>query len=85
MSDKVNAYDNIIIESFFRTLKVEELYMFSHETYEDVIESIPYFIEEVYKKKRLHSSLYYMPPEEFEGIVKYNKMIKSEVCLLVLT
>ncbi len=83
MSNKASPYDNSIIESFFRTLKVEEVYMFSYETYEDVIERIPYFIEEVYNKKRFHSSLGYMPPEEFESVVKYNKMKKSEVCQLV--
>ena len=83
MSSKANPYDNSIIESFFRSLKVEEVYMFSYETYEDVIKRIPYFIEEVYNKKRLHSSLGYMPPEEFESVVKYNKMKKSEVRQLV--
>ncbi|GAH47855.1 unnamed protein product, partial [marine sediment metagenome] len=64
MSDRANPYDNSIIESFFRSLKVEEVYMFNYETYRDVIERIPYFIEEVYNKKRLHSSLGYIPPEE---------------------
>jgi len=42
--------------------------MFEYETYAEVINRIPYFIEEVYNKKRLHSSLGYMPPEEFENI-----------------
>jgi len=83
MSDKANPYDNSIIESFLKTLKVEEVYMFSYETYEELIERIPYFIEEVYNKKRSHSSLDYMPPEEFESMVKYNKMKKSEVHQLV--
>ncbi len=83
MSDKASPYDNSIIESFFRTLKVEEVYMFNYETYRDVIKRIPYFIEEVYNKKRLHSSLGYMPPEEFESIIKYSKIKKSEVRQLV--
>ncbi|MBU2597970.1 MAG: hypothetical protein KKC53_02130, partial [Actinobacteria bacterium] len=60
-----------------------EVYMFSYETYRDVIKRIPYFIEEVYNKKRLHSSLGYMPPEEFESKIKYSKMKKSEVRQLV--
>ena len=58
MSDKANSYDNTKMESFFRTLKVEEVYMGEYNTYEDVLFSIPYFIEEVYNRKRLHSSLY---------------------------
>ncbi len=72
MSGKANPYDNAKIESFFRTLKVEEIYMFEYETYGDVLERIPYFIEEVYNRKRLHSSLGYMPPEEFENINNKN-------------
>ena len=72
MSAKANPYDNAKIESFFRTLKVEEVYMFEYETYKDVLERIPYFIEEVYNRKRLHSSLGYMPPEEFENINNKN-------------
>lgn len=57
--------------------------MFNYETYRDVIKRIPYFIEEVYNKKRLHSSLGYTPPEEFESKINYNKTKKSEVCQLV--
>jgi len=80
MSGKANPYDNAKMESFFRTLKVEEVYMSDYETYEDVLASIPYFIEEMYNKKRLHSSLGYMPPEEFED--KFNKN-KSHQLVLV--
>ena len=73
MSGKANPYDNAKMESFFRTLKVEEVYMSEYRTFEDVLNSIPYFIEEVYNSKRLHSSLGYMPPEEFEHIFNKNK------------
>ena len=67
MLDKANPYDNAKSPLFFRTLKVEEVYMFEYETYAEVLERIPYFIEEVYNRKRLRSSLGYMPPEEFEN------------------
>jgi len=83
MSGKANRYDNAKIESFFRTLKVEEVYMFEYETYREVVQRIPYFIEEVYNKKRLHSSLGYLPPEEFENI--NNKRKENESHQLVLT
>lgn len=84
MSGKANPYENAKIESFFRTLKVEEVYMFEYETYAEVLERIPYFIEEVYNKKRLHSSLGYMPPEEFENISN-EKIRANESRQLVLT
>jgi len=84
MSGKANPYDNAKIESFFRTLKVEEIYMFEYETYGEVLNRIPYFIEEVYNKKRLHSSLGYMPQEEFENINNGN-MKGNESHQLILT
>jgi transposase InsO family protein len=79
MSGKANPYDNAKMESFFRTLKVEEVYMSEYRTYEDVLNCIPYFIEEVYNSKRLHSSLGYMPPEEFED--KFNKNKSHQLVL----
>ena len=66
MSAKGCPVDNAFAESFFGSLKVEEVYMWEYENYEDAAERLPYFIEEVYNKKRLHSSIGYMPPEEFE-------------------
>jgi putative transposase len=80
MSEKANPYDNAKMESFFRTLKVEEVYMSDYETYDDVLSSIPYFIEEMYNRKRLHSSLGYMPPEEFED--KFNKNRSHQLVLV---
>jgi len=67
MSAKGMPVENAFSESFFGSLKVEEVYMWEYETYQDAIERIPYFIEEVYNKKRLHSSIGYIPPEEFEN------------------
>ena len=51
MSDKANPYDNTKIESFFRTLKIEEVYMTEYETFADVGQRVTYFIEEFYNKK----------------------------------
>jgi putative transposase len=65
-SRKGNPYDNAFVESFMKTLKENEVYMYDYRTFLEVVERLPYFIEEVYNKKRLHSSLDYLTPEEFE-------------------
>ena len=56
--------------------------MFEYETYAEVLKRIPYFIEEVYNRKRLHSSLGYMPPEEFENINEKQKGNESHQLIL---
>jgi transposase InsO family protein len=67
MSRKGNPYDNAFAESFMKTIKTEEVYLWEYQTLEDVLTRIPYFIEDVYNQKRLHASLGYMPPSEFEA------------------
>ena len=65
-------YDNAAMESFMKTLKYNEIYLKNYDTLRDVLRHLPYFIEEVYNKKRLHSSLGYLTPLEFEA--RMNKM-----------
>lgn len=72
MSDKGNPYHNANVESFFKTFKYEEVYLNDYQTIDDVIERVPYFLEQVYNTKRLHSSLGYLPPNEFEANYKNN-------------
>jgi len=67
MSRTGNPYENATMESFFKTLKYEEVYLCDYETYADVTERIPYFIEAVYNQKRLHSGIGYLSPEEYES------------------
>lgn len=67
MSRKGNCYDNAKAESFFKTLKREEVYLWDYQNIDDVSKRIQYFIEDVYNQKRLHSSLGYQSPIEFEN------------------
>ena len=62
-----NPYENAKAESFFRTLKMEEVYLKDYRTFEEAEQNMGYFIEEVYNNKRLHSSLGYVSPVEFEA------------------
>jgi len=66
MSRKGNPYDNAIAERFMRTIKYEEVLMNDYETLAEVRASVHHFIDSVYNLKRLHSSLAYVPPIEFE-------------------
>lgn len=66
MGRRGNPYDNAFAESFIKTLKTEEVYINEYETFEEAYKNIKHFIELVYNKKRLHSSIGYVPPNEFE-------------------
>jgi putative transposase len=66
MSRKGNPYDNAFAESFFKTFKYEEVYLWEYETFDMAYKNIKKFIEIVYNRKRVHSSLGYITPEEFE-------------------
>jgi putative transposase len=70
MSRTANPYDNAHMESFFKTLKYEEMHLANYQTYEDVVQRVPHFIEDVYNSKRLHSALGYLPPKEYEMAIQ---------------
>jgi transposase InsO family protein len=67
MSRIGNPYDNAKAESFFKTLKRQEVYLNDYRTLRDAEANLGRFIDDVYNIKRLHSSLGYLPPIEFEA------------------
>ena len=76
MSRKGCCWDNSMMESFFGTLKQQEVYLCEYEDYTDVLFRIPQFIEDMYNQKRRHSSLGYLSPDEFEAKWKSGELEK---------
>ena len=66
MSRKGNAYDNAVAESFYHSLKVECVHRFCYQTRHEAQRSIADYIERFYNFDRLHSSIGYRSPVEFE-------------------
>jgi len=70
MSRKGCCYDNACAESFFHTLKVEAIHGERIGTRDQLQGRVFEFIELDYNRERLHSTLGYVSPSEFEhGIV----------------
>ncbi len=66
MSGKGNCYDNACAESFFKTLKMELVYHERYQTRQEATSSLFEYIEHFYNRVRLHSTLGYLGPEQFE-------------------
>ena len=66
MSRKGNCWDNAVVESFFATLKKEEVHRERYLTREQAKASLFYYIEVFYNRKRRHSALGYQSPNDYE-------------------
>jgi transposase InsO family protein len=66
MSRRGNPYDNPIAESFFKTLKTEEVYSCEYQSLGHARQRLSAYID-FYNRQRLHSALGYQPPAEFEA------------------
>lgn len=60
-----NPYDNSVMESFFKTLKLEELYRKDYRSERELKESIARYIH-FYNTERLHSMNFYRSPDKYE-------------------
>jgi putative transposase len=68
MSKRGDCYDNAAMESWNHSLKVEAIHGETFKTREDAKKHIFEYIEVYYNRKRLHSRLSYMSPENFEQV-----------------
>lgn len=68
MSRRGNCWDNAHCESFFHSLKTELVYRRNFKTREEAKQAIFKWIETWYNRARLHSSLGYMTPEQYEKL-----------------
>ena len=64
-----------------KTLKQEEVYLANYETYLDVLENPPSFIEEVCNEKRVHSGVDYLTPSELEAKIRIDPTLTSRFVL----
>jgi transposase InsO family protein len=68
MSRKANCYDNAVMEAFWSTLKLERLYRLSLANQHEAHRTLFQYIEGFYNSRRLHSSLAYRTPLDFESL-----------------
>lgn len=67
MSRKGDCWDNACAESFFATLKTEEVFRRIYKTRDEAMNCIFEYIAVFYNRKRRHSFLDYVSPEEYES------------------
>ena len=70
MSRRANFWDNAAMESFFKTLEVEQIYQGRNDTREQARLDIVDWIGKFYNRQRLHSAIGYRTPVEVENMLK---------------
>jgi transposase InsO family protein len=71
------AWQNGYAERLMRTIKEEEVDLSEYRNFTEAYEQIEQFLENVYMKKRIHSSLNYLTPDEYEK--KWNEQQKGNM------
>ena len=77
LSRKGQCWDNAVGESWFATLKEELIYRQSWATRAQVRRAVFEFIEIFYNRQRLHSSLKYLSPAEYESRIHHHKAAQA--------
>jgi putative transposase len=66
MSRTGNCWDNAPMESFFAALKTEWVYHYGYRSRQEADQSLFWYIESFYNRKRRHASIGYVSPVDFE-------------------
>lgn len=75
MSRKGNCWDNAVVESFFGSLKQERVQWCDYETRAQAQQDIVEYIAMFYNSWRLHSTLGYVSPNDYERRLNNNAMV----------
>jgi putative transposase len=70
MSSRACPYDNAKAESFFASLKKEELHLEEYASLKEAEAGVARYVDDYYNLRRLHSALGYRAPQEFEDKLK---------------
>lgn len=73
MSAKGRAWENPFAESAIGHLKDEEVWTKEYLDFQDAFSNLSYFLDVFYNHERIHSSLSYMTPAEFEAQYQYKR------------
>lgn len=66
MSRKGNCWDNAVMERFFLNLKMERVWRKDYANHDEAIKDVTDYIVRFYNERRMHSSLDYLPPNQYE-------------------
>jgi transposase InsO family protein len=79
MADVGAAWQNGFAERLIRTIKEEEVYLSDYRDHHDAYQQIGRFLEELYMHKRIHSSLGYLTPVEFETQWRADQILSATI------
>jgi transposase InsO family protein len=79
MAEVGQAWQNGYAERLIRTIKEEEVDLSEYENYQDAYDQIGRFLDDVYMRKRAHSSLGYLTPAEFEDQWRQQQAAEAKV------
>lgn len=81
MAEVGEAWQNGYAERLMRTIKEEEVELSEYRDFEEAYQEIGKFLDDVYTKKRIHSSLGYLTPMEFENQWKEQQKEEKETII----